>query len=74
MALVTVFRTFSPAEAQLIRSRLDAADIPAVVMNELSSLSMEGYSLSTGGILVQVDDAHVVEARELITDREQPES
>ena len=30
MQLVTVFRSFSPAEAQLIRSRLDAADIAAL--------------------------------------------
>ncbi|HYT59770.1 MAG TPA: DUF2007 domain-containing protein [Haliangiales bacterium] len=66
MQLVTVFRSFSPAEAQLIRSRLDAANIPAEVMNELAALSMDGYSMATGGILVQVPDDFAAEARALI--------
>lgn len=66
MQLVTVFRSFSPAEAQLIRSRLDAANIPAEVMNELAALSMDGYSMAAGGILVQVPDDFAAEARALI--------
>jgi len=66
MQLVTVFRSFSPAEAQLIRSRLDSADIPAAVVNELAALSLDGYSMATGGILVQVPDDYAAEARALI--------
>jgi len=66
MRLVTVFHCLNPAEAQLIRSRLEAADIPAIVTHELSALSMEGYSLATGGIQVQVAEDRVEEARELI--------
>ena len=66
MQLVTVFSSFSPAEAQLIRSRLDSADIPATVVNELAALSMDGYSMATGGILVQVPDEYAAEARALI--------
>ena len=66
MQLVTVFRSFSPAEAQLIRSRLDAANIPAEVFNELAALSMEGYSMATGGIRVQVPEDYAEEARALI--------
>jgi Putative prokaryotic signal transducing protein len=66
MQLVTVFRSFSPAEAQLIRSRLDAADIPAEVVNELAALSMDGYSMAGGGIRVQVPDEYAAEARALI--------
>ena len=66
MELVTVFRSFSPAEAQLIRSRLDAADIPAEVMNELAALSMDGYSMAAGGVLVQVPENYSAEARALI--------
>jgi len=66
MPLVTVFRSFSPAEAQLIRSRLAAADIPAEVMNELAALSMDGYSMATGGILVQVPEDFAAEAKALI--------
>ena len=66
MHLVTVFRSFSPAQAQLVRSRLDAADIPAEVVNELAALSMDGYSMATGGIRVQVPDEYAAEARALI--------
>ncbi|MEO8428919.1 MAG: DUF2007 domain-containing protein [Verrucomicrobiota bacterium] len=66
MSLVTVFRAFSPAEAQLVRSRLDAANIPAVVNHELAALSMDGYSMATGGILVQVPAEEAIAARELL--------
>lgn len=66
MKLVTVYRTFSPADAQLVRSRLEAADLQATVTHELSALSMEGYSLSTGGIRVQVPEDQAEEAREII--------
>ena len=66
MKLVTVYRTFSAADAQLVRSLLDAAEIPAMVTDELAALSTEGYSMSTGGIRVQVPSEHMEAARELI--------
>jgi hypothetical protein len=72
MELVTVYRSFSPAEAQLIRSRLDAADIPAAVMNELAALSLDGYSMAAGGVLVQVPENYVEEARALIGSADSP--
>ena len=66
MSLATVFIAFNPAEAQLIRSRLEAAEFHAVVTNELSALSLDGYALAAGGILVQVPDAEAADARELL--------
>jgi len=72
MRLVTVFNSLNPAEAQLIRSRLEAADVPATVTHELSALSMEGYSLATGGVQVQVPEDRAEEARELIESGEDP--
>jgi hypothetical protein len=66
MNLVTVSTAFNSAEAQLTRSRLDAAGFHPVVMNELSALSMEGYSLAAGGILVQVPEMEADEAREFL--------
>lgn len=72
MQLITVFRAFSPAEAQLIRSRLEAADFHPVVSHELAALSMDGYSMATGGILVQVPETEVEEARALITAGDSP--
>ena len=62
MALVTVFRAFNPADAQLVRSRLEAAQFHAVVTHELSALSLDGYALAAGGILVQVPGAEAEEA------------
>jgi hypothetical protein len=69
MKLVTVYRTLSAADAQLVRSLLEASRIPAMVADELAALSIEGYSMSTGGIRVQVDEEHVEDARHLITNR-----
>jgi Putative prokaryotic signal transducing protein len=66
MELVTVFRTFSPGEAQLVRSRLEAAGFIAEVTHELSALSMDGYSMAAGGVRVQVPSEQAEEARALI--------
>ncbi len=68
MELVTVFTAFNSAEAQLIRSRLEAAGLRAFVRDELSALSMDGYALAAGGISVQVPDADAELALELIRD------
>ena len=66
MKLLTVFTAFNPAEAQLIRSRLEAAELHPFVKSELSALSMDGYALAVGGIEVQVPEPEVEEARALI--------
>jgi hypothetical protein len=66
MALVTVFNTFSPVQAQLIRSLLEAAELHPSVLHELSALSTEGYALSTGGVGVQVPEEEAEDARLLI--------
>jgi hypothetical protein len=72
MELVTVFRTFNPGEAQLIRSRLEAAGLMAEVTHELSALSIDGYSMSAGGVRVQVPADQVDDARALISNRDEP--
>jgi len=66
MNLVTIFTAFSPAEAQLVRSRLEAADFHPFVADELSALSIDGYSLATGGIRVQVPEREAADAREFL--------
>ena len=66
MDLVTVSRALNPAEAQLTRARLEAAGFHAVVMHELSALSLEGYAAAAGGILVQVPDEEAVDAKEFL--------
>jgi hypothetical protein len=61
MEFVTVFRAFNPAEAQLVRARLEAAGFHPFITNELSALSIEGYALATGGIRVQVSGEEAAE-------------
>ena len=70
MTLATVYRAFNSADAQLIRSRLEAAGLHPFVANETASLSMEGYSLAAGGILVQVPETEVADARALIESKD----
>jgi hypothetical protein len=66
MSLVTVFKALNPMDAQLVRSRLEAADFHPTVTHELSALSLDGYALAAGGILGQGPDAEADDARELI--------
>lgn len=70
MEMITIFTAFNPADAQLVRSRLDAAQFHPVVKNELSALSMDGYGITVGGILVQVPEAEAAEAREFLNSSE----
>ena len=69
MKMVTVYRAFSPADAHVIRSRLEASEFDAVVVNELSGLSIDGYSMAAGGVLVQVPEDQAEDARELINSK-----
>jgi len=71
MEMVTVYRTFSPAEAQLMRSRLEAAEFHPWLKNETAALSMDGYALAVGGVMVQVPDTESQSALELITAEQQ---
>lgn len=68
MKLVTVHQTFSPAEAQVVRSRLEAADFQPSLAHELSSLSLDGFPL----VIVQVPEAEEDAARELLAADEMP--
>jgi hypothetical protein len=72
MELVTVYRTFNPGEADLICSRLHAAGLTATPTHHLASLSLEGYALSAGGILVQVPADQAEAARDLLTAPDAP--
>ena len=68
MTLATVYRAFNPADAQLVRSSLDAAGFHAIVTNELSALSIDGYAVAAGGILVQVPAEEEQEAKEFLSE------
>jgi len=70
MQLITIFTAFNPADAQLVRSRLDAAQFHPFVKNEISALSLDGYALAAGGILVQVPADEAAEAKEFLNSSE----
>jgi|TARA_B100001094_G_scaffold53089_1_gene48693 hypothetical protein len=74
MDRVTVFTAFNPVQAQIVSARLQTAGLDATVEGEAAALSMEGYSLATGGIRVQVPSAQEDEARRLIESDEENES
>lgn len=71
MQMVTVFNTLSIVEAEIVRSRLEVSKFEAIITHGLSALSIDGYSLAAGGILVQVPDDQAAEAKELLTSIEQ---
>lgn len=66
MKLVTVLRTFNPAEADLVRSRLEAAGFAAILTHSDAARAMEGYALGAGGILVQVPEDESGDASALL--------
>ena len=74
MDRVTVFTAFNPVQAQIVSTRLQTAGLYATVEGEAAALSMEGYSLATGGIRVQVPSTQEDEARRLIESDEENES
>ena len=62
----TIYKALNPADAQLVRSRLEAAGFHPFVADELASLSMDGYALAAGGIRVQVPESEYADAREFL--------
>ena len=74
MDRVTVFTAFNPVQAQIVSTRLQTAGLDATVEGEAAALSMEGYSLATGGIRVQVPSTQEDQARRLIESDEENES
>jgi hypothetical protein len=68
MELITVHTSFNPADADLVCSRLDAAEFHPIITHGLSALSIDGYALAAGGILVQVPENEAAEAKAFLTD------
>jgi len=63
---VTIFRTFDPAEADVVRSRLEASEFRVTMIHDQAALGLEGGPLAAGGILLQVPEEEADEARALI--------
>ncbi len=68
MRLVTVFKGWTAAEAELVRARLDAAQFHPVIANENSGLEMfGGLGGGKGAVLVQVPEEEAEDARDLLS-------
>ncbi|HEY3855983.1 MAG TPA: DUF2007 domain-containing protein [Verrucomicrobiae bacterium] len=66
MDFVTVYTALNPADADLVRSRLEANDFMVNIKNEIAARTIDGFALAAGGLLVQVPEDQAESARELI--------
>jgi hypothetical protein len=73
MDFVTVSKAANPAEADLVRSRLEANGFTVNLKDENDAISF-GYGLSIGGIQVQVPEDQAESARGLLTSQGPPSS
>ncbi|MGZ4963718.1 MAG: putative signal transducing protein [Limisphaerales bacterium] len=70
MDFVTVFSTLNPAEAELIRARLELADFDVSIKNEDSAKAWGG-GITSGGLYVQVPEEQAVDAKALLDSPEE---
>jgi hypothetical protein len=66
MQLVTIYTAFTLTDADLIRSRLEAADFHPVIIHGDTASSLGGMSLGAGAIVVQVPEDEAADVRELL--------
>ena len=66
MELRTIYTTFSSADANLLRGRLEVGGFDAFIHGEVAGMTLEGYVSASGGIRIQVPEDQADEARALI--------
>lgn len=66
----TVYRTFNPNEAQLMKSNLESAGFHVNIAGELDAVAV-GFPVAAGGLRIQVPEAEVEDARALIESSEE---
>jgi hypothetical protein len=71
MDFITVSRAVSPAEADLVRSRLEANGFFVNLKSEDEAISF-GYGTAIGGVQVQVPEAEAESARALLASQDPP--
>jgi hypothetical protein len=73
MEFITVSTSNNPAEAELVRSRLEANGFLVNLKNAEAAFSL-GYGLAIGGVQVQVPQDQADSARALLESQEPPSS
>ena len=66
----TIKRFFNVAEAQFAKSALEAADIPAILLDENAFTMLSAYA--PGGIRLQVDEADAEDALQILESNFEP--
>jgi hypothetical protein len=64
--LVLVARMLDPLEAEMLRGRLEAEGVPAMVVDKLTAQNNVFYKLAIGGVRVMVPEAYLAQAREIV--------
>jgi hypothetical protein len=64
--LVTIEHFFDPWEAHILRARLEADGIPAIVVNDQHIMACWPLSMALGGAALQVQEENVPKAREIV--------
>ena len=66
MKLVTIYNGLNPAEVNLVFSRLEAADFHPFIPDENTAFGTDGYTLSIGGMRIQIPDSEFAAAKEFL--------
>jgi hypothetical protein len=64
--LVMVARMLDPLEAEMLRGRLEAEGVPAIVADTQIVQVNPLYKLAVGGVRVMVPEAYLARAREIV--------
>lgn len=70
MDFVTVYWALNPADADLVRARLEANGFLVVVKNEIAARTIDGFALAAGGLEIQVPEDQAESARDLVTSKD----
>lgn len=65
--LVTIEHFFDPWEAHILRARLEADGIPALVVNDQHIMACWPLSMALGGAALQVQEEDAPKAREIVS-------
>jgi hypothetical protein len=66
MDFITVHKAMSAADAEVVRSRLEAAEFHPFVPDELSAFGSDPLALGSGGIRIQVPEEEAADAAEFL--------
>jgi hypothetical protein len=66
MDFITVYKAMSAADAEVVRSRLEAADFHPFMPDDSSAFGSDPLALGSGGVRIQVPAAEADDAVEFL--------